>query len=138
MITEANVQCMNHMNRQRTGFFKSPSNQQKSLSRLHRHASFSYYYYYYCHYYYYYYLINSNNEHILLITMLTIKIILSIKKTFRQNTIYNSFRLKKHSLVFIRKNSFNWKQGNSPCLSLHVSTFWSNLLLPFKIFSPSS
>ena len=39
--------------------------------------------------------------------MLTIKILITInalkKKLFRQNTIYNSFRLKKH-LVLIRKN----------------------------------
>ena len=38
---------------------------------------------------------NTNNEHILLITMLTIKILFtinSLKKLFCQNTIYNSFR----------------------------------------------
>ena len=44
--------------------------------------------------------------------MLTIKILFTIKslkkKLFRQNTIYNSFRLKKH-LVLIRKNAFNYK-----------------------------
>ena len=55
---------------------------------------------------------NNNNfvnqffEYILLITMLTIKILFTInslkKKLFRQNTVYNSFRLKKH-LVLIRK-----------------------------------
>ena len=42
--------------------------------------------------------------------MLTIKILFtinSLKKLFRQNTIYNSFRLKKH-LVLIRKKSCNW------------------------------
>ena len=48
---------------------------------------------------------NNNNfvnqffEYILLITMLTIKILFTInslkKKLFRQNTVYNSFRLKK-------------------------------------------
>ena len=45
--------------------------------------------------------------------MLTIKILITInalkKKLFRQNTIYNSFRLKKH-LVLIRKNCFNLKK----------------------------
>ena len=50
-------------------------------------------------------------EHILLITMLTIKILFttnSLKKKplFRQNTIYNSFRLNKKT-VLISKNSFN-------------------------------
>ena len=39
--------------------------------------------------------------------MLTIKILFTInslkKKLFRQNTIYNSFRLKKKHLVLIRK-----------------------------------
>ena len=42
---------------------------------------------------------NNNNKRILLIIMLTIKILFTInslgKKPFRQNTIYNSFRLKK-------------------------------------------
>ena len=51
------------------------------------------------HYYYY-----DDDEHILLITMLTIKIlstINSLKKLFRQDTIYNSFRLKeKKTLSF--------------------------------------
>ena len=46
--------------------------------------------------------------------MLTIKILITInalkKKLFRQNTIYNSFRLKKH-LVLIRKNCFNLKKN---------------------------
>ena len=50
--------------------------------------------------------VNQFFEYILLITMLTIKILFTInslkKKLFRQNTIYNSFRLKKH-LVLIRK-----------------------------------
>ena len=45
--------------------------------------------------------------------MLTIKILFTInslkKKLFRQNTIYNYFRLKK-LLVLIRKNSFNLKK----------------------------
>ena len=43
--------------------------------------------------------VNQFFEYILLITMLTIKILFTInslkKKLFRQNTIYNSFRLKK-------------------------------------------
>ena len=46
--------------------------------------------------------------------MLTIKILFTInslkKKLFLQNTIYNSFRLKKKHLVFIRNNSFNQKK----------------------------
>ena len=46
--------------------------------------------------------------------MLTIKILITInalkKKLFRQNTIYNSFRLKKQ-LVLIRKNCFNLKKS---------------------------
>ena len=45
--------------------------------------------------------------------MLTIKILFTInslkKYFFRQSTIYNSFRLKKH-LFLIRKNSFNFKK----------------------------
>ena len=43
--------------------------------------------------------VNQFFEYILLITMLTITILFTInslkKKLFRQNTIYNSFRLKK-------------------------------------------
>ena len=48
--------------------------------------------------YNYYYFIFFNNEYILLITMITIKILLQLihlKKLFRQDTIYNSSRLKK-------------------------------------------
>ena len=45
------------------------------------------------------------NEHILLITMLTIKILSTInslkkKKLFRRDNIYNSFRLKEKTLSF--------------------------------------
>ena len=43
---------------------------------------------------------NINDEHILLITMLTIKNLSTInslkKKLFRQDNIYNSFRLKEN------------------------------------------
>ena len=44
---------------------------------------------------------NNNNEHILLITMLTIKSLSTIdslkKKLFRQDNIYNSFRLNNNN-----------------------------------------
>ena len=53
---------------------------------------------------------NTNNEHILLITMLTIKILFtinSLKKTVLSKHYLQFLSLKKKELVLIRKNSFN-------------------------------
>ena len=74
----------------------------------------------------------------LLMTKLTIKSYLqfiSLKKIFSQNTIYNSFRLKKNHLISIEKihsikNMYTWFFENRTTKTYQSLALIGNLMAP--------